>query len=107
MCAYVVLFLRAQHTISFCAGYKTGAITNNWIDDTLSQSDRQLGSSLLGRDLFDVVLESCKVGLRKPDFRLYQMACERLGVEPNEVPQSYATPLLSIMGKQKLYRIDT
>jgi putative hydrolase of the HAD superfamily len=31
----------------------------------------------------DVVL-SCAVGLRKPDPRIYQLACERLGVEPGE-----------------------
>ena len=32
--------------------------------------------------LFDFVLESSVVGLRKPDPRIYQLACERLGVEP-------------------------
>jgi putative hydrolase of the HAD superfamily len=31
----------------------------------------------------DVVL-SCAVGLRKPDPRIYQLACERLGVSPEE-----------------------
>jgi putative hydrolase of the HAD superfamily len=33
--------------------------------------------------LDDVVL-SCAVGLRKPDPRIYHLACERLGVEPSE-----------------------
>jgi putative hydrolase of the HAD superfamily len=36
-------------------------------------------------DLFDVVIESSKVGYRKPDARIYELACEQLGVEPDEV----------------------
>ena len=33
--------------------------------------------------LFDVVLESSKLGVRKPDPRIYQMMCEALSVDPN------------------------
>jgi putative hydrolase of the HAD superfamily len=36
-------------------------------------------------ELFDVVIESSKVGYRKPDARIYELACEQLGVEPAEV----------------------
>ena len=32
--------------------------------------------------LFDLVIESSKEGVRKPDPRFYQIACERLGVQP-------------------------
>jgi putative hydrolase of the HAD superfamily len=32
--------------------------------------------------LFDVVVESSKEGVRKPNPRFYQLACERLGVQP-------------------------
>jgi putative hydrolase of the HAD superfamily len=32
--------------------------------------------------LFDAVVESSKVGVRKPDPRIYQMMCELLAVEP-------------------------
>jgi len=32
--------------------------------------------------LFDLVIESSKEGVRKPDPRFYQLACERLGVSP-------------------------
>ncbi len=35
-------------------------------------------------DLFDVVVESSKVGHRKPDPRFYEIACELLAVEPAE-----------------------
>lgn len=33
-------------------------------------------------ELFDVVVDSSEVGLRKPDPRVYELTCERLGVEP-------------------------
>jgi putative hydrolase of the HAD superfamily len=32
--------------------------------------------------MFDVIVESSKTGMRKPDPRIYQIACEQLGVEP-------------------------
>jgi len=34
--------------------------------------------------LFDSTVFSCAVGLRKPDPRIYRLACEQLGVEPAE-----------------------
>jgi len=33
--------------------------------------------------LFDAVIESSKVGVRKPDPRIYQMMCELLEVKPD------------------------
>jgi HAD superfamily hydrolase (TIGR01509 family) len=33
----------------------------------------------------DVVVYSYEVGIEKPDQRIYQLACERLGVDPREV----------------------
>ena len=33
---------------------------------------------------FDTVVESSKVGVRKPEPRFYEIACELLGVEPVE-----------------------
>ena len=35
-------------------------------------------------ELFDQVIESSVVGVRKPERRFYEIACERLGVEPAE-----------------------
>lgn len=54
-----------------------GCITNN------VQIGQPVSSVVLDQ-FFDVVIESSKVGLRKPDPRIYRMACERLGVEPHE-----------------------
>lgn len=34
--------------------------------------------------LFDVVIESSKTRVRKPDPRFYEMACDALGIEPHE-----------------------
>jgi putative hydrolase of the HAD superfamily len=34
--------------------------------------------------MFDHVVESSKVGCRKPEPRFYEIACELLGVEPSE-----------------------
>ena len=61
-------------------GFKTGVITNNWIDDT----DNQLMNQFLSGQ-FDVVLQSCQLGIRKPNKLIYRLACHRLGVEPSEV----------------------
>jgi putative hydrolase of the HAD superfamily len=37
----------------------------------------------LGRE-FDATVFSCEVGVSKPDPRIYEIACERLGVEPDD-----------------------
>jgi putative hydrolase of the HAD superfamily len=34
--------------------------------------------------LFDVVIESSKVGLRKPDPAIYQLACREMNIDPTE-----------------------
>ena len=33
---------------------------------------------------FDVVMESSKIGIRKPDPRIYQMTCEHMSITPEE-----------------------
>jgi putative hydrolase of the HAD superfamily len=59
-------------------GLATAALTNNWRrDDGADVSDSR---GLHG--MFDLVVESAVEGLRKPDRRIYLVACERLGVEP-------------------------
>jgi putative hydrolase of the HAD superfamily len=34
--------------------------------------------------MFDVVVESSVVGVRKPEPRFYELACEQLGIEPSD-----------------------
>jgi putative hydrolase of the HAD superfamily len=67
------------------ARVKVGCITNNvsagegaGMADT-SEKAKQVAEIL---SLFDHVIESSKVGIRKPDPRIYQMACEIMGVAP-------------------------
>jgi len=60
------------------AHFKTGLLTNNFLTP---MADSRLAEVLA---LFDTVVESCVVGVRKPDPRFYQMACDDLGIEPSE-----------------------
>lgn len=58
---------------------KMGAITNNVAAEGEA---RRRTSGLDVHSLFEVVIESAKVGMRKPDPRIYHLACEQLGVTP-------------------------
>ena len=61
---------------------KTGCITNNLPANAIgSQSGRSFYVAEV-MALFDHVIESAKIGLRKPDPRIYQMMIEALGVNP-------------------------
>jgi putative hydrolase of the HAD superfamily len=64
------------------AKFKTGCITNNLPANAIGSLG---GRSLYIAEvmaLFDHVIESAKIGLRKPDPRIYQMMIEALGVDP-------------------------
>jgi putative hydrolase of the HAD superfamily len=64
------------------AKLKTGCITNNLPANAIgSLSGRSLYVAEV-MALFDHVIESAKIGLRKPDPRIYQMMIEALAVDP-------------------------
>lgn len=64
------------------ANFKTGCITNNLPANAIgSASGRTLYIAEV-MVLFDHVIESAKIGLRKPDPRIYRMMLETLGVDP-------------------------
>lgn len=67
-------YLRAIRVIRD-RGLVAAALTNNWKSDQ---------TSLLAA-YFDVFLESSKLGLRKPDPRIYELACERIGATPTQI----------------------
>ena len=53
----------------------------------LTNTVRRNGATeLFGLDaaLFDVVVASCEVGMRKPDPAIYELTCRRLGVGPSD-----------------------
>lgn len=35
--------------------------------------------------LFDIVIESSKIGIRKPDPAIYRLACEKMDIQPNRI----------------------
>ncbi len=61
----------------------TGLLTNNFVIAADGHVDREseMGEVLA---LFDAVIESSKVGVRKPDPRFYELACEQLSIDPDE-----------------------
>ena len=59
---------------------KLGCITNNVAREDAESRPR----AIVLEDLFDHVIESSIVGIRKPDPRIYHMACEALSVQPHE-----------------------
>jgi epoxide hydrolase-like predicted phosphatase len=56
-------------------GARTGLLSNSW--GAATSYDR-----VLLDDLFDAVVISSEVGLRKPDPAIYALAAERVGLEP-------------------------
>lgn len=64
------------------AGYRTACLTNNVVSDG-PPSERSVAlEAVMSR--FDVIVESSKVGVRKPEPRFYEIACELLDVQPAE-----------------------
>lgn len=59
--------------------FKVGCITNTMAHGSGPAAGSSAGE-ILG--LFDVVIESSKAGIRKPDPAIYTMMCEALGVPP-------------------------
>ena len=70
--------------VDFCTalrsrGLKTGLLTNN-----AREFEAAWKAMLPLDDLFDDVVDSSEVGMRKPDPAIYRLALERLGVAPGE-----------------------
>lgn len=67
---------------------KIGCITNNVNTGEGASMAKDPARAAVMDDvlaLFDVVIESSKVGIRKPDPRIYQLACNEIGVVPENV----------------------
>ena len=63
----------------------TACLTNNWVSFDDFPEHARAGGRDDTLDLFHHVIESSKVGVRKPDPRFYELACELCQVEPAEV----------------------
>ena len=60
------------------AGYRTACLTNNVVG---GEERMDVGDVMV---MFDHIVESSKVGCRKPEPRFYEIACGLVGVEPAE-----------------------
>ena len=68
------------------AHFKVGCITNNMVSMHSPGADGvQRAAGAMGQimPLFDHIIESSKVGVRKPDPAIYRMMCEALSVAPS------------------------
>ena len=65
------------------AGYATACLTNNVVSHEDDDNERPEIAAVLAR--FDHVVESSKVGVRKPEPRFYEIACELASVGPEQV----------------------
>jgi putative hydrolase of the HAD superfamily len=71
-------------------GLRTALLTNNFVGPSTGGDGG--GGGAMSRNgargellaLFDVVVESSRAGVRKPDPAIYRLVCDELGVEPRE-----------------------
>ncbi len=59
-------------------GYKLGLISDCSYEIVRTWKNTELGK------IFDKPVLSAEIGIKKPDIRIYQIACKRLNVEPNQ-----------------------
>jgi putative hydrolase of the HAD superfamily len=71
-------------------GLKQACLTNNFFSGGHPRAPGRfdVAPAQAGRDpileLFDVIVESSRIGVRKPEPEFYRIACEQLGIEPGE-----------------------
>ncbi len=63
------------------AGFATACLTNNVVSDNTATKARPDVAAVMAK--FDHVVESSKVGVRKPEPRFYEIACELVGATPD------------------------
>ena len=67
--------------------HRIGCITNNVKSGEgpgMARSASKAEAIAGVMELFDIVIESSKVGMRKPDPRIYQLACSEMDIDPGE-----------------------
>jgi epoxide hydrolase-like predicted phosphatase len=70
----------AEYFRSLRPKYQTAIISNSFVGAREKEAEHyQLDT------ICDFILYSHEVGLRKPDPKIFRLACERLGLQPNEV----------------------
>ncbi len=67
--------------------YAVGCITNNVNTGEgpgMARSANKANAISEIMSLFEIVIESSKVGIRKPNPAIYELACEKMGIKPEE-----------------------
>ena len=66
--------------------YKTAILTNNLIEASEEEINPGPSREHLGSvsSMVDLIIESSKIGVRKPDTAFYRIACEELNISPKE-----------------------
>ncbi|MFN3254074.1 MAG: HAD-IA family hydrolase [Ilumatobacter sp.] len=63
------------------AGYRTACLTNNVVSDDTATQRRPDVATVMAK--FHHVVESSKVGVRKPEARFYEIACDLVDATPS------------------------
>lgn len=67
------------------AGLVTAILTNNFVGEDRDPAPGAGGEHFAHvRDVVDAIIESSRIGVRKPDPEFYRRACEQLDIEPAE-----------------------
>lgn len=77
------VMIKALDTLK-AAGYIVACLTNNVLrTNNATPTEREVAlRAVLNR--FDAIIESSKVGVRKPEPKFYEIACSEINVEPSE-----------------------
>lgn len=88
------VMVEALRRLRAAGGFVTGLLTNNFVpvDDRSPAGATSAGELESGPPagwaevltMFDAVIESSRVGVRKPDPRFYELACAELAIDPAE-----------------------
>jgi len=70
----------AEYFRSLRPRYQTAIISNSFVGAREKEAERHQFDTIC-----DFIIYSHEVGLSKPDPRIFTLACERLGLQPNEV----------------------
>ena len=65
--------------------FKVGCITNNaksGVGPNMARDELGAAQTAAVMEMFEIIVESSVEGVRKPNPRIYEIACERLGVAP-------------------------
>lgn len=67
--------------------HAVGCITNNVNTGEgpgMARSEKKASAIAEIMSLFEIVIESSKVGIRKPNPAIYELACEQMGIKPDQ-----------------------